>query len=47
MSGPCSTPLPRCTEGYPAFNDAIASFGRLSTDESTVIVVNMHTGNGT
>lgn len=41
---PCRTPLPWCIEGYPAFNDAIASFGSLSTDESTVMVVDMTTG---
>jgi len=41
---PCRTPLPWCIEGYPAFNDAIASFASLSTDESTVMVVDMHTG---
>ena len=44
---PCNTPLPWCTDDYPAFNDAIASFGGLSTDESTVIVVDMTTGIGT
>lgn len=41
---PCSTPLPWCTDDYPAFNDAIASFGSLSTDESTVMFVDMYTG---
>lgn len=41
---PCRTPLPWCVEGYPAFNDAIASFGNLSTEESTVMVVDMTTG---
>jgi hypothetical protein len=41
---PCRTPLPWCTEGYPAFNDAIALFGDLSTDESTVMMVDMTTG---
>jgi hypothetical protein len=41
---PCRTPLPWCVEGYPAFNDAIASFGSLSTDESRVLFVDMTTG---
>jgi hypothetical protein len=41
---PCNTPLPWCTEDYPALNDLIASFGSLSTDESTVLFVDMHTG---
>jgi len=41
---PCRTPLPWCIDGYPAFNDAIASFGSLSTEESTVMVVDMTTG---
>ncbi|MEN8115113.1 MAG: hypothetical protein ABFS21_12095 [Actinomycetota bacterium] len=41
---PCTYPLPWCTDDMPAFNDAIASFGSLSTDESTVIVVDMVTG---
>lgn len=44
---PCVTPLPWCTDGYPALNDAIASFGSLSTDESTVMFVDMHTGMST
>ncbi|MFV9671666.1 MAG: hypothetical protein ACNYZH_00450 [Acidimicrobiia bacterium] len=44
---PCRTPLPWCTEDYPVFNDAIASFGNLSTDESMVIVVDMTTGMST
>ena len=41
---PCKTPLPWCTEGYPALNDLIASFGSLSTDESIVMFVDMTTG---
>ncbi len=41
---PCVTPLPWCTEDYPALNDSIAGFGSLSTDESTVMGVDMHTG---
>ncbi len=41
---PCNTPLPWCTEGYPALNDLIASFGSLSTDESIVMFVDMTTG---
>ena len=41
---PCNTPLPWCTEGRPEFNDLIASFGSLSTDESTVMFVDMTTG---
>jgi len=41
---PCVTPLPWCTEDYPALSDAIASFGSLSTDESTVMAIDMHTG---
>ena len=44
---PCNTPLPWCTEGYPALNDLIASFGSLSTDESTGMFVDMHTGMST
>ena len=34
----------RCEEFTPAFNEAIASFGELSTATSTVTVVDMHTG---
>jgi len=41
---PCNTPIPWCTEDYPTLNDLIASFGRLSTDESTVMFVDMTTG---
>ena len=44
---PCVTPLPWCTDGYPGLNDALASFGNLSTDESTVMFVDMHTGMST
>jgi len=44
---PCVTPLPWCTDGYPALNDALASFSNLSTDESTVMFVDMHTGMST
>lgn len=40
---PCITPLPWCTYAYPILNDAIASFGRLSTAESTVMFVEMTT----
>lgn len=43
---PCNTPLPWCIEGYPALNDAIATFGSLSTNESTVMVVDVTTGVG-
>ena len=34
----------RCEDFTPAFNEAIASFGELSTATSTVTVVDMHTG---
>lgn len=34
----------KCTVDLPAFNDAIAGFGSLSTGQSTVIVVDMETG---
>lgn len=44
---PCRTPLPWCVEDYPVFNDAIASLGDLSTDESTVVVVDVNTGMST
>jgi len=44
---PCRTPLPWCIEDYPVFNDAVASFGDLSTDDSTVVVVDMQTGMST
>jgi acyl-CoA thioesterase-1 len=45
---PCAPgPAPefdQCSDDWPAFNDAIASFASLSTDESSVIVVDMETG---
>lgn len=41
---PCASTETVCQEGWPAFNDAIASFGRLSTDRSAVAVVDMYTG---
>ncbi len=41
---PCRTPLSWCTDDYPVFNGAIASFASLSTDDSTVMFVDMHTG---
>ncbi len=41
---PCGFPL--CTTKVPALNDGIASLSDLSTDESTVIVVDMETGYG-
>lgn len=41
---PCRTPLSWCTDDYPVFNDTIASLESLSTDESTVMVVDLHTG---
>ncbi len=41
---PCDTPAVWCTEDLPAFNDAVASFAGLSTDDSSVIVVDMETG---
>lgn len=44
---PCVTPLPWCTDAYPALNDAIASFGNLSTEKSTVMSVDMRTGMST
>lgn len=44
---PCVTPLPWCTEDYPALNDAIASLSSLSTDESMVVFVDMTTGMST
>jgi lysophospholipase L1-like esterase len=37
-------PRPYCSDDLPAYNDAIASFASLSTDESSVIVVDMETG---
>jgi len=43
---PCNMPLPKCTDPYVAVNDLIASFGTLSTDESSVAVVDMATGLG-
>lgn len=43
---PCDTPAGWCTEAFSAFNDAVASFVGLSTDESSVIVVDMETGFG-
>lgn len=41
---PCVSTEAACQEGWPAFNDAIASLRRLSTDRSTVTVVDMYTG---
>jgi len=41
---PCNSTETACQELWPAFNDAIASFGRLSTDRSSVTVVDMYTG---
>jgi acyl-CoA thioesterase-1 len=41
---PCDQPFPYCADDLPAFNDAVASFASLSTDESSVIVVDMETG---
>ena len=40
---PCTEPLPYCSDDLPALNDAIGSFGNLSTNESAVIVVDMET----
>jgi len=37
---------PQCAEDLPAFNDHLASFTSLSTDQSSVIVVDMETGFG-
>lgn len=41
---PCRSSSAWCEETWPAFNDAIASFDRLSTDDSSVIVVDMSSG---
>ena len=41
---PCNMPLPKCSEPYAVVNDLIASFDRLSTDESSVVVVDLATG---
>jgi hypothetical protein len=41
---PCDPSHEVCEEGWPAFNDAIASFGDLSTERSSVTVVDMYTG---
>lgn len=41
--GPCNVPDTECVDAVPAFNDAIASFSDLSTDESLVFVVDMVT----
>ena len=41
---PCDEPRTYCSDGLPAFNDAVASFASMSTDESSVIVVDMETG---
>jgi lysophospholipase L1-like esterase len=38
---PCGYSSDWCQQGWPAFNDEVASFGRLSTDRSTVTVVDM------
>lgn len=39
---PCRATTWDCGEAFPAFNDAIASFSSLSTDRSTVVVVDMY-----
>jgi len=41
---PCDQPRPSCADDLPAFNDDAASFDGLSTDSSSVIVVDMETG---
>ncbi len=38
---PCGYSTGWCTQGWPAFNDEVASFGRLSTERSSVAVVDM------
>ena len=41
---PCDEGRAYCSDDLPAFNDLIASFASLSTDGSSVIVVDMETG---
>ncbi len=41
---PCGYSSGWCQDGWPAFNDEVASFGRLSTDRSTVAVADMFSG---
>jgi len=40
---PCRSSSEWCQENWPAYNDEIATFARLSTDRSPVIVVDMFT----
>jgi lysophospholipase L1-like esterase len=41
---PCRSSSEWCQQDWPAYNREIASFARLSTDRSSVIVVDMCTG---